>query len=219
MLTDPREIEIISRARQKNVRLPTRSRQHFVNIFDDFFDQISFDEGPIIDLGPGHYDFGVIATERGATDVLGFDNDEAVLELGRHKGFRTVSGKIQEVSSSTLNETFSGVFNKFALNSFWFFDNQSAQIEFVDRIAGLIKPNGWGWIAPWNGIPKKAELNDDEISDILQTQARRFEHHGFEAFDLTAELSARYGVTGSVANNAIFTKGLNTDCLRYCKKL
>ena len=50
MLTDPREIEIISRARQKNVRLPTRSRQHFVNIFDDFFDQISFDEGPIIDL-------------------------------------------------------------------------------------------------------------------------------------------------------------------------
>ena len=48
------------------------------------------------------------------------------------------------------------------------FDNQSAQIEFVDRIAGLIKPNGWGWIAPWNGIPKKAELNDDEISEFCK---------------------------------------------------
>ena len=29
MLSDPREIEIISRARQKNVRDPGRSREHF----------------------------------------------------------------------------------------------------------------------------------------------------------------------------------------------
>ena len=36
MLTDPTEIEIISAARQKNVRDPLRSRAHFDNIFADF---------------------------------------------------------------------------------------------------------------------------------------------------------------------------------------
>ena len=33
MLTEKKEIEIISRAKQKNVRDPNRSRKHFENIF------------------------------------------------------------------------------------------------------------------------------------------------------------------------------------------
>jgi hypothetical protein len=42
MLIDPNEIEIISRASQKNIRNQTRSREHFVQILKDFFPDIDF---------------------------------------------------------------------------------------------------------------------------------------------------------------------------------
>jgi hypothetical protein len=69
MLIDPREIEIISQARQKNIRDHTRSREHFNNIFKDFFCWIDFKSISVIDLGPGQYDFGLLAMERGAMQV------------------------------------------------------------------------------------------------------------------------------------------------------
>lgn len=86
MLTDPREIEIISKARQKNVRDQNRSRQHFLNILEDFLPLKSLKDQLILDLGPGQFDFGVVARERGA-EVMAIDNDPAVVELGRYKGF------------------------------------------------------------------------------------------------------------------------------------
>jgi ribosomal protein L11 methylase PrmA len=85
MLTDSIEIEIISKAKQKNVRDPERSRQHFERIYDDFFGSVNYRNKTFLDLGPGQYDFGVLAELRGAKTV-GFDNDPAVLELGKHKG-------------------------------------------------------------------------------------------------------------------------------------
>jgi len=64
MLTDPEEIRIISIARQKNVRDPNRSREHFHHIFKDFFSKSDFNGLRVLDLGPGQYDFGELARER-----------------------------------------------------------------------------------------------------------------------------------------------------------
>ncbi|MCB1878786.1 MAG: methyltransferase domain-containing protein [Gammaproteobacteria bacterium] len=219
MLTDPKEIEIISRARQKNVRDHKRSRQHFVNIYDDFLQDVEFNGSRVIDLGPGQYDFGVLATQRGASEIVGVDNDVAVLELGEHKGFHVKEGRIQDINSDWFGKPFDGVFCKFALNCFWFWEDAPAQLEFVDRVASLVKPEGWAWIAPWNGAPKSANLGQSDIAKILDRQASQFKKHGFDAFNLTPELAVRYGVNGVVANNAIFLKRLPLRVLSECKSL
>lgn len=207
MLNDPREIEIISKARQKNVRDHKRSRKHFEHIFQDFVGKRDLTGQRLLDLGPGQYDFGVVAGERGARTV-GIDNDPAVIELGQYKGFETVFGRIQEMTPETMGGQFDGMFCKFSLNCFWYHDNPADQDAMVDRVVGLMKPDAWGWIAPWNGVPKKADLSEDQIRTVLERQVWRFRQHGFRAFDLTVELATRYGVTGAVANHALFTRGL-----------
>jgi Methyltransferase domain len=207
MLTDPREIEIISRARQANVRDYRRSRQHFVNILADFFEDRHFVGRRCLDLGPGQYDFGVLARERGAA-VVGIDNDPAVIELGRHKGFDVVKGNLRSLSVASFDAPFDGVFCKFSINCFWFGDDVDALADFSHRLAACVRPEGWLWVAPWNGVPKTSVLDGDEQRRILDRQQMLFEVMGCEALDLSPKLAARYGVTGRVANHALFVRGL-----------
>ncbi len=210
MLTDPREIEIASRARQKNIRDKNRSRVHFHNIFDDFLRTRNLAGHRLLDLGPGQFDFGVIAKGFSA-ETVGLDNDPAVIELGEYKGFMSVYGRIQDLTPASLGGTFDGVFCKFSINCFWYWDDPLAQDELVDRIAALLKPDAWSWIAPWNGVPKAAKLSLTDIEATLDRQRERFKFHGYRCFELSQQQAARYGVTGNVANHALFTRNLETS--------
>ena len=218
MLEDPEEIKIISYARQKNVREPNRSRKHFENIFKDFFTEDHFLNKSILDIGPGQYDFGVLARKLGAS-IYGIDNDDAVIKLGRYKQFSVVSSRIQDISYDLFNLKFDGVFCKFSLNAFWYLDSDKKHQEFLENIISLLKPEGWVWIAPWNGIPSK-EISNERLNEILGIQASIFTSVGINGINLTHELSRYYGVHGNVANNALYLK--NTKCpysLKDCSKL
>lgn len=208
MLNDPKEIEIISAARQKNVRDHRRSRAHFINIFDDFLRNKDLGGQILIDLGPGQYDFGVLAKERGA-ETVGIDNDPAVLELGRYKGFEVHEGQLQRLDLIDFGRAFDGLFCKFSLNCFWFWDRPEEHKRFVDDLVGLGSPHAWGWLAPWNGVPKNADLTNDQVQAKLREQTELFETHGFHAYNLTEAQARRYGVNGTVANNALFVRGLD----------
>lgn len=207
MLTDPKEIEIIAQAKQKNVRDPNRSRQHFLNILEDFFKGVKLD-GRYLDMGPGQYDFGMLAREHGGTCV-GLDFDPAVIALGNYKGFDTVELNIQKLPQQPLAEKFDGIFNKFTLNAFWHWDDEAKHRELVDCIVGMMKPGAWAWIAPWNGVPKKAELSAAQIAQALAIQSDAFKGHGFVERPISGLQSRRYGIHGTIANNVIFTKELS----------
>jgi hypothetical protein len=207
MLTDPREIEIIARARQANVRNHRRSRQHFVNILADFFEDRHFAGRRCLDLGPGQYDFGVLARDGGAA-VVGIDNDPAVIELGRHKGFDVIEGNLKSLSVASFAGPFDGLFCKFSINCFWFGNDAGALAEFSARLAACVRPDGWLWIAPWNGVPKTSTLDQHDQRTILHRQRRLFEDMGCETLDLSPRRAARYGVTGRVANHVLFVRGL-----------
>ncbi|MEZ5773237.1 MAG: class I SAM-dependent methyltransferase [Hyphomicrobiaceae bacterium] len=206
MLTDKTEIEIASRAKQKNVRDPARSREHFFAIMRDFFAGRTL-SGSYVDLGPGQFDFGEIARKEGGT-CLGIDFDPAVVELGRYKGFRAIERNIQRLPKEPLGETFDGVFNKFTLNAFWTWDDEAAHRALIGALVGLMKPEGWCWIGPWNGVPKKVALDETTIAATLDLQRRIFEEHGFTTVPLTDEQSRRYGIHGDVANNVVFIRNL-----------
>lgn len=207
MLTDPKEIEIISRAKQKNVRDPKRSREHFVNIFRDFLSNMPM-TGKLLDMGPGQYDFCEMARERGGTCV-GMDFDPPVIELGQHKGFETIEGNIQKLGSLGIVDTFDGVFNKFALNAFWFWEDDEKHEAFVDDLCKILKASGWAWIAPWNGVPKTSDISDKRLQEVLDLQHKFFTQRGFTSCDLSERQSRLYGIHGTVANNRVFLRKLS----------
>jgi SAM-dependent methyltransferase len=209
MLDDPKEIEIIAQARQKNVRDPNRSRQHFENIFADFLADVDFQGTSAIDLGPGQYDFSLLAARRGATELAAIDNDPAVVALGRHRGYRVKEASLQDLDPAWFDRPFDGVFCKFSINCFWFLGDKSRLEQHIGNISALVKPGGWSWIAPWNGLPKTAsDLPEQEVRDFLEVQRQSFQRYGFTHRDLTKEQASRYGITGSVENNRIFTRNL-----------
>ena len=219
MLTDPEEIRIISKARQKNVQDPHRSRVHFTRIFSGFLENVKFEGSVLLDLGPGQYDFGVLAKQRGAL-TYGIDNDPAVIELGNFKGFPVRYGNIKDMKVEDFDTLFDGVFCKLSINAFWFHNDDQLLINHIKEIARLLKPGAWAWIAPWNGIPKKAELKKEDIRKMLFVQTEVFKQLGFIAFDLTEDISRYYGVHGDTANRPLFILNLNVPkSLRNCTKL
>lgn len=212
MLSEAKEIEIISRARQKNVRDPNRSRAHFERIFGDFFKPMAFTKRVILDIGPGQYDFGVLAREREA-EVHGIDNDPAVLELGRYKGFTVYDGDIKRLQSIHFDQPFDGIFCKFSINAFWYYDDKAAHRNAIRALVALMRDDAWAWLAPWNGIPKNVDLNPESIIEVLRTQAGEFAAHGFTVYELSEGLSKAYGVHGATANRALFTRNLGVPQL------
>ncbi len=217
MLTDPVEIEIISQARQKNVRDPNRSRAHFDRIFADFLPDVLLDGAELIDLGPGQFDFGEMARARGAARVVGFDKDPAVAALGRHKGFEVVEGRLQEFRDGVAPRSFDGVFCKFSINAFWARTEQQLR-DHIGQIASVLRPQAWSWIAPWNGA-KPDRWTLAQVESHLESQALAFKEHEYEAIDLDDELARYYGIQGAVANHALFTRNLDmparvANCVR-----
>ena len=219
MLTDPKEIEIISKAKQKNVRDHKRSRTHFTNIFSDFFKDIIFENCTLLDLGPGQYDLGELARTRGAI-THGIDKDPAVIELGQYKGFPVKQVDLRRFQAHDFDITYDGVFCKYSINAFWFFDDEQNHLKHIRQIGSLIKENGWAWIAPWNGIPKKASLSSAQVSQVLSIQTEEFKRLGFQGFNLTEKLAKYYGVHGSTANRALFLFNLKVpNFLAKCEHL
>jgi hypothetical protein len=207
MLKDPIEIEIISKAKQKNVRDPSRSRDHFLRIFADFLHDVDLADKILLDLGPGQYDFAELAMNKGAA-VHGIDKDDAVIELGKHKGLPVKKGLLQALRAADFEPSvFDGLFSKLTLNAFWF-SNDQAQIGHINELRNLIKDDGWAWIAPWNGVPKKRDFSSEEIEHILAIQINTFRKHGFDYIELTEDLSKYYGVHGITANRALFVRNL-----------
>jgi hypothetical protein len=70
-----------------------------------------------------------------------------------------------------------------------------------------LKPGGWGWIAPWNGLGKR-QHDPVQVQEILARQADAFVECGWSAFHLDDDLARHYGVSGAVANHALFIKNL-----------
>jgi hypothetical protein len=204
VLTDRAEIEIISRALQSGMRNPKLSRAPFQRIFDDFLKSVRFRGAEVLDLGPGQWDFGVLARERGA-EVWGVDNDPAVLDLGWYKLFNAIEGNLRQPSTFDPVGPFDGLFCKLSINAFWTTAGLEAQRRHVSELLSVAKPDAWIWIAPWNGIPGDFAGSSD---DVLSWQQRAFEEQGCTSRFLSEKEAIYYGVHGTTANRILFTRNL-----------
>lgn len=207
MLIDPTEIAIIAKARQANVRDPKRSRQHFEAIFEDFLAGVPFAGQTVLDVGPGQYDFGEMARARGAR-VIGIDRDPAVIELGRYKRFEVIQTDLRAFHPGLLAAPVHGIFCKYSLNALWFYNDVCGLRVHTQAFIDALRPDGWAWIAPWNGSPKALALSAADREAVLEVQRDCFRGAGFGFRQLSEAETRCYGVHGDTADNALFTRGL-----------
>jgi hypothetical protein len=208
-LDDPKAIEIISKASRPNVAKPRTTDKDFQHIFRDFFSQWRGSAGHagqrVVDLGPGQFDFARLVRDGGG-ECENIDYDPAVLELGAYFGFTCITMDMKQMDASALRNRYDGIFCKFSISAFWF--TTCAQMDhFVRELDSMLKPGGWGWIAPWNGRPKYG-IDDELAARMLDAQNEAFAACRWKRYELTPEQAAYYGVTGQVENNPLFLKNL-----------
>src|SRR5690554_3262772 len=176
-LNDPKAIEIISKARRPNVAKPRTTDRDFRRILEDFFPNRLQPDGfagqLVMDLGPGQYDFArLIRSFGGACENI--DIDPAVIELGEYLGEVCHRIDMIHMNAQQFRGRLDGLFCKFSINALWFYDVDAAR-RLVTELDSMLKPGGWGWIAPWNGRSKKGF--DNELAALmLKTQRETFEH-------------------------------------------
>ena len=214
MLNDPKAIAIISKARQGKVAQPNRTSVDFERIIAAFFRDHVFTGELVLDLGPGQYDIARGVRERGGI-VHNIDFDPAVVELGRYLGFECLQCDLKKFDpvrdgSPTIAGPgmYDGLFCKGSLNAFWFSLDHGDQLEAqVRRLNSLLKPGGWGWIAPWNG-GDKCDMADPTVQQHLRRQVATFQDCGWTAYDLSEPLAAHYRMKWAVGNHVLFLRNL-----------
>jgi len=205
MLSDPKAVEIIRRARQKNVAAAERAAHDFDHIFSDFFPARRFDGQRILDLGPGQYDFARRIRDLGG-DAHNVENDEAVIQLGEYLGLTVFPENLKQFVAGSRRRGYDGLFCKFSINAFWY-DDPAEVTSAVRELVSVLRPDGWGWVAPWNG-PGKRGHDEKTRRALLAAQVAAFITEGWEAWELTDDLAAWYGVSGAVENHPIFLRNL-----------
>jgi hypothetical protein len=208
-LNDPKAIEIISKARRPNVARPRESDRDFQRIFSDFFANRMHDRGfagqLVMDLGPGQYDFARMIRHYGG-QCENIDIDPAVIELGQYLGEVCHKVDMIHMDAEPFRSRFDGLFCKFSINALWFHDIASAG-HLVTELDSMLKPGGWGWIAPWNGRPKSG-FDDALVRTMLDAQRTAFLECGWIVHELSKQQAAYYGMGGTVENNPLYLKNL-----------
>ena len=159
-------------------------------IFDDFLGARKLAGSRVLELGPGQYDLARMVEAAGAT-MVSMDFDPAVIALGKKRGYNVILADFRSFDWSSLRGEFDGLLCRGSITPAWFHDAKSLG-SFVDQICSALKPNGWGWLAPWNitlsqGSPARAQL-------MLDAEDRAFGRNGFSGIDPTPEVAARYAL-------------------------
>ena len=133
---------------------------------------------------------------------------EAYSRLGRYLGFEVTQANLRSFDYSQRKARYDGLFCKFSINAFWFqsVDQVRSKMQAIDL---MLKPTGWGWIAPWNGLPKTG-WEDQDPPLFLKAQAEAFSECGWSGYELPDVLTRRYGIRGNVQNHALFVRNLET---------
>ena len=190
MLFDDEEIQIMSKAIQPHLREPNRSELVSKRIFGDFLITRNLAGSKVLELGPGQYDLVRMVQAAGAT-VASMDYDPAVIALGKKRGYQVIHADFRQFGWGSLRGEFDGLLCRGSITPVWFRDAESLG-KFVDEICSVLKPNGWGWLAPWNltlseAPPARARL-------MLDAEDQAFARNGFTGIDPEPEVVTRYSL-------------------------
>ncbi len=206
MLTTKAEIEIVSKAWEPGIKDPTRPRIHFQRILKRFFKNVNFKNKVVLDLGPGHYDFGELVRPLGAR-VINLELDPAVIELGRHKGFEVMEADLKDPSIySNLPAKIDVLFCRGSINAGWFPHDATAHRNYLENMIGCMSENSVAWVSPCNAPINN--LSTEAFLKSVSEQAAIFKKNGFVKFSSNKWQCRQYGIW-STPPRLIYTKNLS----------
>jgi hypothetical protein len=189
---DAKSHEIISESSMKSYRVEREHRAaRTANILNDFFERGDFVGKFCMDIGPGHYNFSMLAQSLGA-DVIAVERNPVHAALGRHLGFKILEENVLDMDETSLTP----------LDGLWLKNVQypgsygeDKLKNFVGRLNSILKPKAWGWVVLRNGMVKNLpEGADMESVPELVAQRRAFEVEGWSAYPVLYEDRKRYGL-------------------------
>ncbi len=175
------------------------------NILRDQFELKHFAGQKILELGPGHYAFALLARYLGA-EVVCVERDPAFAQLGRHLGFEVLEIDFADLSVKDFERPFNGLWMKGSFNA-CVQKNDAAIAEFVNRITELISPNGWGWMVTVNKASAALDNAEEFAKSRIDIQRKAFEQAGWDVSLIGDAARPRYALnyTGCLY---YFTRGL-----------
>jgi hypothetical protein len=134
-----------------------------------FFNENHFKNKKILELGPGHFAFSIIARELGAKlKVIEIDKNFSL--LGKSLGFEVESFDFLKNSEKILeNNNIEGVWMKNTINGC--LHNEIIIKTFINNITRIIsRNNGWGFISTAN------KYNDNYKTSLVEAQEMQRYH-------------------------------------------
>lgn len=177
---------------------------------NQYFSCEMFDGKRIVEFGPGHYAFSLLARSLGAK-VECVELDPALAELGRVLGFEVHEKSFDTVSDIGLEGKFGGIWQKGCFNACRFPEETDME-EYVEEMTALIDDNGWGWVSTCN---KASGLNADGeafTKQRIELQQTYMKQHNWDLRPFEEEVGSKYAI--KYANSPVlFTKGLGKGSL------
>lgn len=176
------------------------------NAVNDFFNTQDFAGKRIVEFGPGHYSFAMIARHLGA-EVVCVERHEEHARLGRELGFRVIERDFADVTPEGLGAPFDGLWMKGAFNACRMGGRDEID-ALVDVMTGMLAPGGWGCCVTVNMLSKDDVEDDPRVADAVEAQRRAFDEAGWDVTPIREEDRKRYAMSYK-GSRYYFTRGLD----------
>lgn len=182
------------------------------NIINDFFQSDHFFGKTILEFGPGHYSFALLARELGAT-VICVDRDPVFVELGRHLGFRVIDKDFHEIAPTDIGRKVDGLWIKGAFNAARLGDAQKVQ-DFVSLLTRSLTSEGWGWCVTVNRLKNQDSAEGSRrLASWIETQRQFFNSEGWQSSLIAESDRSRYALKYS-GSKYYFTRKLAAELIQ-----
>lgn len=176
------------------------------NIINDMFRPEHFQNRTIVEFGPGHYSFALLARHLGAT-VVCVEHDPTLVALGEYLGFEVHKTNLDLITRDFFGRQFDGLWLKACFNACRLPDER-AVTRLVEELTGFLTPDAWGWLVPCN--KGKAPAGEDRAAfeaRRVSVQTEAFKGLGWTANVFNIATMKRYASAYANAPH-IFTRGL-----------
>ncbi|MBK1706879.1 FkbM family methyltransferase [Halochromatium glycolicum] len=167
------------------------------NILNDYFEITAFEGKKIVELGPGHYAFALLARHLGA-EVVCVERDPQFISLGRHLGFEVLDMDFNDITSEAVGGRCDGLWVKGTFNACNYRSDSEVE-EFALRLTGLVQPAGWAWLTVVNKTSLPGEEGKAFAAQRIEVQRRALMRAGWGAAPIRDEDRPLYALkyTGS----------------------
>lgn len=199
------QIIISSRSPSHTTYKPGRAIKA-MNAVNDMFSPECFENKTILDFGPGHYSFSLLARHLGAT-VICIEYDPSLVSLGEYLGFEVHNTNLDVIKRGFFGRKFDGLWLKGCFNACRLPDD-NAVTQLAEELTGFLSEDAWGWLVPCNkGKAPEGEDQEGFEERRVNVQTQAFKGLGWTANEFDTPTMKRYA---SAYRNAphIFTRGL-----------